>query len=281
MLEYLAPGFIYSMLKDAASAISRWRRSRARYSQSVFGIGSITAVHITASFPDWPCFDDNGSGGEHDTVVRAYEIWDHARACIEEDPSDFDRIDCIAALRRAINHRLKTLTAAYCFDSLPSLRPGKQALEKLQDYGLVRPALIRDLLAARNAVEHDDVEPPSVERCRYFVDVVWYFLKSTDGILRMRIDSVQYELDERCTVWLRVRPAEQWKVSLWAKLPAEMVSPVQDDARIEIADFLPVSQQASCSIIEFSGEALFRGEHLMKFARQYFGLAGYWYEDHV
>lgn len=235
-------------------------------------------VRICASFLDWDCTPSSFSGGDEDALLRSYYIWDRARDRARGNPSEFDRTDCIAALRRAINHRLKTLSQAYSFDSLPSLRAGKQTLEKFQDYGLIRPALIRDLLLARNLVEHNDVEPPSAERCRYFTDIVWYFLKSTDGLLRLMLDSINFERDG----WrlnLDISPAEKWKVNMLARVAQEMVLPVRGEAFVDLVNGRLVESPGSEFF--FESEALFRDQLLTKMARHYFGVAGYWYEDHV
>ena len=124
------------------------------------------------------------------------EIWRHAAARLKGTPSDLDRVDCIGTLKRAINHRLKAIQATYNFDQLPTTRPKKQILEKLQDYGLVRPVIIKELLEVRNGIEHNDAAPPETPRCEFYVDVVWYFLKSTDTLVDMAVDSIVYEDDQ-------------------------------------------------------------------------------------
>src|SRR5438067_7282171 len=41
----------------------------------------------------------------------------------------------------------------------------------------------RGLLEVRNDVKYSDATPPDLARCHEFVDIVWYFLRSTDAML--------------------------------------------------------------------------------------------------
>jgi hypothetical protein len=108
---------------------------------------------------------------EVDYVHRAHEVWRHAQGRLAGTPGPLDRVDCIGALKRAIDIRLKAIRATYNFDALPSPRAKKQTLEKLQDYGIVRPAILKELIDVRNSLEHEHTEPPQTERCKFYVDI--------------------------------------------------------------------------------------------------------------
>lgn len=58
----------------------------------------------------------------------------------------------------------------------------------LEAFGIVRPLLLKKLLKIRNDIEHEDSDPPSHNQCKEYVDVVWYFLKSTNRIVSMKSD---------------------------------------------------------------------------------------------
>lgn len=226
--------------------------------------------------------DEEATGVDEELIFRAHEIWRHSKDCLVDEPSDFDRIDCISSLRRAVNHRLKSITTAYQFDLLPSLRAKKQSLEKFQDYGIIRPALIKDLLEVRNLIEHEDAEPPEVERCKYFVDIVWYFLKSTDGLLRMRIESLSYTHDsDESSLLIRIRPQDSWAITIKGAVRETMLTEQRQPFTIELREFTSKKQRSKPGMVFFSATPVITDELLTQISREYFGVAGFWYDDHV
>lgn len=239
-------------------------------------------MYLLADFLHWPYSDSDGSGCDDVLISRAHEIWRHSKERLEGDPSELDRIDAISSLRRAVNHRLKALTTSYGLDSLPSLRPKKQTLEKFQDYGLIRPALIKDLLAIRNLIEHEDAEPPDLDRCRYFIDIVWYFLKSTDSLLRIRIDSLIYQSEDgQSEIFLRIQPENRWEVLIKGKVRNDLLSEEGGDGKLKLREFNAKRVRGNAQFSTFSAFLIIEGDWLLHLARDYFGMAGYWYEDHV
>lgn len=157
-------------------------------------------MYLSGDILDWQYYNENSSGVSYDDeaqviVWRAHQIWRHANSLISSDCSDLSIADAITSLKRAVNHRLKALTRVYCFDALPFTNQ-KKTLEKFQAYGLLRPPMLKDLFEVRNAIEHMDAPPPSVTACGRYVDIVWYFLKSTDSLLTMRLDDVIFWSDE-------------------------------------------------------------------------------------
>jgi hypothetical protein len=239
-------------------------------------------MYLSSEFFTWPYDYDSQTGFSEDFVYRAHEIWRHAKDCIADDPTEFDRVDCISSLRRAINHRLKSITNGYRFDELPSLRPKKQALEKFRDYGIVRPALIKDLLDVRNLIEHDDAKPPTTDRCSYYVDIVWYFLKSTDSLVTMHIDLLVYQEDgDNSSLEFQVRPPKGWAVTVRGRIRKELLLTTQEPATIELRDFVSKKIKGKSNLVSVSANVVMTADLMTKFAREYFGAAGYWYDDHV
>lgn len=53
--------------------------------------------------------------------------------------------------------------------------------------------MVRNLLDLRNAVEHEDAPPPSEDDCRVLSEFTWYFIKSTDRVVRSVVDSIHAE----------------------------------------------------------------------------------------
>jgi hypothetical protein len=66
----------------------------------------------------------------------------------------------------------------------------KYDLELLQHFGIIRPFMLRRLIDLRNSVEHTDSSPPPTDECLMFADLVWYFLRSTDGLIGMQVERI-------------------------------------------------------------------------------------------
>jgi hypothetical protein len=243
-------------------------------------LGVAIRMHLSAKFLDWYCESEGGHLVDADAIFRAYEVWRHARDRVAGDPTDQDRIDVISALRRAVNSRLKWLRRTYNLDCLPSALGKKQTLERLQEFGIVRSAIIKDLLDIRNLIEHEDSAPPDTSRCRHHVDVVWYFLKSTDRLLDDRNDSVRFHHeDRRQDVGVLVDYDAGWRIEVDASvLPVHIVHPEAPDS-IALTDFKQRAIRGGNGLVRVSGSAKLGGEPLLSLARGCFAAAGYWCDD--
>jgi hypothetical protein len=114
---------------------------------------------------------------------RPYEIHQHACGRLADDSTDLDRVDAIIALRRVVALRVKRLQEIYELAKLP--RPSRiKDLELLASFDIVRPFMLKRLIEIRNFVEHQDSKPPSNDECLMFADLIWYFLRSTDNLVR-------------------------------------------------------------------------------------------------
>lgn len=153
--------------------------------------------------------------------------------------TEHDRADCLSNLRKCLTHRLKHFEEVYnlrqSLDS-PKKRP---YLEILANVGLVRPLLIQELLILRNDVEYNDACPPDTAKCRQLVDVMWYFLRSTDGLIHIQrtdvaLAPIEHEFDSEygCSCQLEYTPAFQMDVSGW--FPSDLVSAVEKPMHIEV-----------------------------------------------
>ncbi len=123
---------------------------------------------------------------EESALKRAYEIWERASTLVAHAKNDFDLSDVVLTLKRSVNQRLKTIESSYhlkgkVFDGKP-----KHYLDLLACLGIIRPLLFHKLLKIRNAIEHEDTKPPSRKQCFELVDIVWYFLKSTDSLVAVQ-----------------------------------------------------------------------------------------------
>jgi hypothetical protein len=115
---------------------------------------------------------------------RAYEIWEHADLILQQTCNKFHLIDAITSLKRAVNHRLRLLDKLYKFKRIPIKEKPSELLQILHYMDIVRPIMVEKLIQIRNAVEHEDASPPDYEACKVFSEFVWYFLRSTDNLVR-------------------------------------------------------------------------------------------------
>jgi len=229
----------------------------------------------------------DASGVDFEYLIRSHNIWRHAKNRLHGNPSEFDIVDCITSLKRAINSRLKTLTKEYCISELPNLRNKKQQLEKLQDYGLVRPTFLKALFELRNLLEHEDTKVPTIESCNYYIDIVWYFLKSTDSLLQMKNDNVffseleSYDWDDDNNISIEYKIAESWDIRIGVNVERRFVSNEKVDNWIELTDIKIIEGRAPDGFVCLVGHPKLNDKLLTLLAREYFGSMGYWYNDHT
>lgn len=170
---------------------------------------TVTSVWINPEWFSWARYDQAAAHLD-DATSRLYEIHQHACDRLANDPNGFDRVDAIMALRRVVGRRVKELKDIYQLRELPTGVKPKYDLELLEYFGIIRPFMLRQLINIRNLVEHEDSNPPSVDECLMFADLIWYFLRSTDVLVKTRVIEVMFskpgmELDEPGTPELSIK----------------------------------------------------------------------------
>lgn len=144
-----------------------------------------------------------GRRTEIDRVRRPHAILAHAENVLATSESEFSVADSVLGLKRAINSRLQHLEELYGFGAMFPRTLG--SLERLEQVGLARPLLVKQLFELRNDIEHNDAAPPSSRRARELVDATWYFLRTTDYACKLVPDSVIVRSAEEGSL-----PPEQW-----------------------------------------------------------------------
>jgi len=237
-------------------------------------------MHLLPTFLQWPSYIDSWTfPPDSDYVQRGHEIWRHAKKKLQA-PTDLDRVDCIGGLKRAINHRLKAIQATYKFDLLPTPRGKKQVLQNLQDYGLIRFAVLKDLLEVRNLIEHQDADPPDVERCAFFVDMVWYFLKSTDQLVETVVNKIIYERGN-AAITLFVEPQNAWRVRVEGAVASSLLREKAVNGAFPLKKLKCSEYQDRSGLVDITAEVECVDDRLTLLARGYFSAAGYPFEDHA
>ena len=108
---------------------------------------------------------------------RDYEILAHASKLLDGDDSPDRRGDCVNALNRVIDKRVRLLNEHYRIDEILG---SKKSIDNLERIGAARRYMLLQINRIRNFFEHRDRKPPPRERLKLFVELTWYFLKATD-----------------------------------------------------------------------------------------------------
>ena len=156
---------------------------------------------------------------------RSYELWSHAEQILTKPTTEFERANVIMSLRKAIDRRVRLLDERYSFRAIPVRNKPLDKLALLEFVGVVRPRMLQELIAIRNAVEHDDVTPPDHESCEVFLEFTWYFLRSTDMITQRVSDRITFtDAQNGCWVELGINPPDRWLPLLRGWVPAALIS---------------------------------------------------------
>ena len=172
---------------------------------------------------------------------RSYEHLQRAEYFLACDTvsSDHDRADCISNLRKCLSHRLKHFESVYNLRSALPAPTKRHYLEVLADLGVIRPSLIKGLLEVRNDVEYNDATPPDLARCCEFVDIVWYFLRSTDAMLHT----------QRTEIMLTPPDSDPWDSVYWCSVDVQYTPPFDVTLSGWIPSRLASATEASSHLI--------------------------------
>lgn len=161
-----------------------------------------------------------------DLLARSYKMWRHAESKLTSDAHDLDLADAILWLNRAVSLRVKSLFKQYDLRTIGRSLGMNRAShsEIMAEVGLIRPRMLRELTVLRNAVEHEDAAPPTLQRCQEFSEFVWYFLRSTDDIARMKLLNLELNAySDAGTVMLDFETRDA-KLPIYGRLSIEQAS---------------------------------------------------------
>ncbi len=150
----------------------------------------------------WTNWAKDSSGGRYvydvDHVAAAHDHWGVAAQVLELNPTgSVLRGTVIQKLWNAVDRRVRSLHSLYHLRELASRlewdRGGRlQLLEMLARVGLVRPSMLEQLRTMRNTIEHADRGVPDLAQCQVLLDAVWYFLRSTDSLVDLVVESLEF-----------------------------------------------------------------------------------------
>lgn len=172
--------------------------------------------HLSDNFLSWPRFVEGTVEPDITDIGRAYEHWSRAESVLGRASNDFDRVEIISTLKRAVDHRLRRLNEFYRLKRIPVGAPGDGQIAKLAALGVLRPSLVDHLLRIRNAIEHQDIAPPSAVECGALVEFTWYFLRSTDRLALQLANSVSYSREGEVNVGRGGLVRSDLDIATWA-----------------------------------------------------------------
>ena len=180
----------------------------------------------------WEVFPEGATLCEDrsEMLKRPYELLHHAEQRLKGCPSGLDLVDVITTLKRAAFQRRDALEKAYKLKHLPISGLPKEPLERLAFFGIIKPIVFRNLVDVRNCVEHQDAAPPGVARCKELAEYVWYFLKSTDRLLKEETNLYLLgnpNSDDPEDYWIEIGngPSKDWNIRAHGWLPSSLFMP--------------------------------------------------------
>ena len=188
----------------------------------------MNTIWIDPEILSWNRYVSTWSTAHAGREKRSYAHWNHAERLIRNGCDELSRGDVVAALKRAVSFRAELIHEIWRLKSIPLPDAPGNMLERMAHYGIIRPRQLRRLIDIRNAVEHEDSPPPDAEACENFLDVVWYFLRSTDALITKTTDSVYLTPNdpsiEDFRGTLQGGPEHDWTLLLDLRLEAHLVS---------------------------------------------------------
>lgn len=167
-------------------------------------------------------------------------IWSHANDIFKVSDTELFCIDCVTTLKRAIDHRIRLLFEIYRFKDIPIKNKPSGSFEILHHFGIIRSRMVKKLIEIRNKVEHEDAYTPDKETCKDYVELTWYFLRSTDFLVRKLTRGLSFnpevnDLDPKhYVVSIEIDPFEGWIPKVFAWLEPNMVSKDPKDSWISV-----------------------------------------------
>ncbi|WKG02177.1 hypothetical protein [Mycolicibacterium sp. HK-90] len=206
--------------------------------------GESADVWITPCWGTWVQDGMSATMLDRVTASRAYQHWHLAEEDAHRVPQDDVRRGAVMQrLWNAVDFRVRLLHDIYELRRLSGVLGWESEkpnlLEILTRVGLVRPLALRQLQRIRNTVEHADRGAPSHEECLNFIDIVWYFLRSTDLFTTRRILHLDLAHPTRDSETDRLFVSfdfedQSWLPGVRGWLPQTAVSTVENDHSLRI-----------------------------------------------
>ena len=200
-------------------------------------------IWISDNFLKWYSYVETSTTQSEHIANEAYDILHHVENVLENHSSEQFRIDAVVALKRAINQRLKCLSKFYEIEKIASVKPSKGVLQDLTLLGIIRPIMLRKLMEIRNNLEHNNTKPPNKDKCAELLEFVWYFLRTTDRLVRKIDSSILFQnndvYDSKYWISLETGPSKEWEIKIRGWLSQKMIRKKEfsDSLNIELKKY--------------------------------------------
>ena len=236
---------------------------------------------ISQEIFQWHPLSGGGSiCNEPDTLLRRpYRMLRHAENKLKPSATELDLIDSITTLKRAAYERKDALIKQYELKRIPISGLPHDHLERLAFLEIIRPVVLKTLVDIRNYIEHEKARPPDLERCKEIAEYVWYFLRSTDSLLKVINDFYTlYSEDDEYWIEVRTGPSHAWKIEVRGWLPKDLFSKEEQQDWVEVrgvqrlaaADQSAGSKERDHQDVYVGGQILGPTEALVTMYRQYY-----------
>ena len=237
------------------------------------------SIWIPGNILNWEFSISSCEVYEKNNWVRAYELWERSRSLIDRNENTFDLMDGIINLKRALNSRLLLIRKIYGIDSFNFVEIKGGTLEILEQLGIIRPTILRKLMEIRNNIEHNDSPPPNIEKCKELVDILWYFLRSTDTLVQKKCTSIEGTFDDtNYIINFYIDMSDGILITTNAVLPENLISLDQKANKIKILinEYRDIDSNEDYLQLDtgkvFKGRVVFEEHQMLLFLKQYFSI---------
>ena len=165
--------------------------------------------------------------------------------------------------------RCKRLNAEYRWKRLPFRLPSNNQIEILAFLGIAKPILAKKLFNLRNRGEHQFEDPPSVGECQELSEFVWYFLRTTDMMLRRIITDVVFDGPHE-SYHLSGENHPDWRIWVKGTVPQECVKTEPQkgwfELRPQVVDWVDLTTDEAVRAFEAYSEAFENPDRAQKLA---------------
>jgi len=245
---------------------------------SAFG-ETVWVAHV---WRDWETDGDSQQPLDTTRAARQYAHWRFADELTAQSRNDdVARGVVMQKLWNAVDGRVRLLFDLYELRTLARRlgwtgRHKSQQLEILVRLGLLRPLALNKLKNIRNAIEHADDDPPSQDEAANLVDLVWYFLRSTDAYVSRVVTDINVVPDDYHAAGQSFStfsvdltyPFGTWTPTISGRLP--LTDLIAEERQDLLAIDLTEPARIDSDVVFVDGTIRPRGPAFESFVRSYF-----------
>lgn len=128
----------------------------------------------------------------------AYIIWEEANKTILESSGNKEKLNQgFLSLKRAFNVASIELKKNTGIDEIQYSGKNKRNFFSVLEYfDIVKTLSLKSYLDIRNLIEHQNAEPPSIEKSLLLSEYIWNYIRNVSNVLNNFIDNFYFQSDE-------------------------------------------------------------------------------------